>query len=264
MNGQQIEELVRAAIDEQWQLGPVAVPEDVPTLSAAQVAAMIDHTILKPETTSDQVRRMCSEALEHRFAAVCVNPLWVPLVAADLVGSDVKTCAVAGFPLGATYPAVKAFEAQQAVSLGAQEIDIVINIGSLKDGDYRLVQEDIAAVADAVHEGGALLKVIFETGLLTLEEKIAACVICREAGADFVKTATGFAGGGATVEDVALMRRVVGPGLGVKAAGGVRTGKDALAMIAAGANRIGTSGGLRIVQELAGVAEGERAAAGNY
>lgn len=264
MNGQQLEELVRAAIDREWERGAVTLPVDVPLLSAAQVAAMIDHTILKPETTSGQVRRVCAEAREHHFASVCVNPLWVPLVAAELVGSDVKTCAVAGFPLGATYPAVKAFEAAQAVSLGAQEIDIVLNIGSLKDGDYRLVHEDIAAVADAVHEGGGLLKVIFETGLLTHEEKIAACVLCRAAGADFVKTATGFAGGGATVEDVALMRRVVGPGMGVKAAGGVRTGPDALAMIAAGATRIGTSGGVRIVQELAGVAAGSEAAAGNY
>ena len=198
------------------------------------------------------MQALCAEARTHGFASVCVNATWVPLCAEQLAGSDVRVCTVAGFPLGATLPAVKAFEAQQVAALGAVEVDMVLNVGALKSGDVRLVWEDVAGVADECHDAGAILKVIIETGLLTREEKIAACVICKDAGADFVKTATGFNGGGATVEDIALMRFVVGPEMGVKAAGGVRSGADALAMIAAGATRIGTSGGARIMADLLG------------
>lgn len=228
-----------------------AAPTFVERLGAAEIAALIDHTLLKPDATGAQIRALCEEALEWGFASVCVNGTWVPLCAELVAGSGVKVCAVAGFALGATLPAVKAFEAQQLVALGAQEVDMVINVGKLKDGDYRLVHEDIAGVVDGCHAAGALCKVIIETALLTREEKIAACVIAKDAGADFVKTSTGFNGGGATVENIALMRRVVGSELGVKASGGVRTAADALAMIAAGATRIGASAGVRIVQEAA-------------
>jgi deoxyribose-phosphate aldolase len=183
---------------------------------------------------------------------------------AELAGSDVKVCVVAGFPLGATLPAVKAFEAKEVVALGAAEVDMVLNVGALRSGDMRLVWEDVAGVADECHDAGAILKVIIETHLLTQEEKIAACVIAKDAGADFVKTSTGFSGGGATVEDVALMRYVVGPEVGVKASGGVRTAADALAVIAAGATRIGTSGGVRIMAELTGESETAARAADGY
>lgn len=220
-------------------------------MSPQEMAALIDHTALKADTTEAQVRQLCAEALEWGFASVCVNATWVPLCVELLADSAVKVCAVAGFALGATLPAVKAFEAQQVLALGAQEVDMVINVGKLKDKQYRLVHEDIAAVADECHEVGALLKVIIETGLLSNEEKIAACVIARDAGADFVKTSTGFNGGGATAADIALMRHIVGSTLGVKAAGGVRTAKDALAMVAAGATRIGASAGVQIVQQMA-------------
>ncbi len=227
-------------------------PAPAQPMDASAVARMIDHTLLKPESVAEAVVALCSEARTHGFASVCVNATWVPLCAEQLAGSDVRVCTVAGFPLGATLPSVKAFEAQQAAALGAVEVDMVLNVGALKSGDVRLVWEDVAGVADECHDAGAILKVIIETGLLTREEKIAACVICKDAGADFVKTATGFNGGGATVEDIALMRFVVGPEMGVKAAGGVRSGADALAMIAAGATRIGTSGGARIMAELLG------------
>jgi deoxyribose-phosphate aldolase len=224
---------------------------------------MIDHTILMPDTVSEQILELCAQAREHHFATVCVQPVWAPLCLEKLEGSDVGVAAVAGFPQGATLPAVKAFEARQLMELGVGEVDMVMNVGKLKDGDFRLVFEDVAGVADEVHDGGGLLKVIIETGLLTEDEKVAACVLCQEAGADFVKTATGFNGGGATAADIALMRFVVGPSMGVKASKGVRTGADALALIAAGANRIGTSGSLGIVMELAGAApaSGEAVAA---
>lgn len=231
---------------------PLIVPTAAPALSIEQLAKTIDHTLLKPDTVAAQIEAHCQDARRYEFAAVCVNPTWVPLCAELLAGSSVKVASVAGFALGATLPAVKAYEAREAILLGASEIDMVLNVGKLKDGDYRLVLEDIAGVVDEAHEHGALLKVIIETGLLTVDEKIAACVLCMEAGADFVKTATGFNGGGATAADIALMRRVVGPGMGVKAAGGVRTMADALAMIAAGATRIGSSAGVAIVQEMAG------------
>ncbi len=219
---------------------------------AATLARMIDHTLLKPDAGEDQLRVLCDEGLQFEFASVCVHPTWVPLCAEILAGSHVKVCSVIGFPLGTTLPAVKAYEVEQVAALGAQEVDMVLSVGRLRDGDYRTVAMDIGAVVDAAREHGLLLKVIIETGLLSDEQKVAACVIAQAAGADFVKTSTGFSGGGATVEDIALMRRVVGAGMGVKASGGVRTAADALAMIAAGANRIGASSGVQIVAEMLG------------
>lgn len=217
---------------------------------AADMAGMIDHTILKPNATEEQVRQLCLEAREFSFATVCINPTWIPLAADILRGSPVKVCTVIGFPLGATFPEVKAFEAQRCANLGATELDMVINIGALKSRHYDLVQDDIAAVVDAAHPLGASVKVIIEAAYLTDEEKVEACVLSKAAGADYVKTSTGFAPTGATVEDVALMRRVVGPGMGVKAAGGVKTAEDAKAMIAAGATRIGASASVKIIGEL--------------
>lgn len=213
------------------------------------IGRMIDHTLLKPDASQDQIAQLCYEARTHHFASVCVNPAHVRLAAQLLKGSDVAVCTVVGFPLGATPPTVKAFETQQAIRDGATEIDMVINIGALKSEDYRVVYEDIAAVVRAAHAGNALVKVIIEAALLTDEEKIIACQLTKVADADYVKTSTGFGPGGATVEDVALMRRVVGPDMGVKAAGGVRNYSDAQAMIAAGATRIGASAGVSIVKE---------------
>jgi len=215
----------------------------------AAIAAAIDHTLLKPEATADQVRKLCAEAARHHFASVCINPSYVALAAAALHDSDVPVCTVVGFPLGATPPAVKAYETQQTIEAGATEIDMVINIGALKSGDYRAVYEDIAAVVDQAHAADALVKVIIEAALLTDAEKVASCLLAVAAGADYVKTSTGFGPGGATVADVALMRRVVGPDIGVKAAGGIKTYADARAMIAAGATRIGASAGVGIVDE---------------
>ena len=217
-----------------------------------EIARLIDHTLLKPEATRAQIEALCREAREHGFATVCINPLWVPLCTTLLRGSETRVCTVVGFPLGATLPEVKAYEAARVVAEGACEVDMVMAIGSLKSGDYRHVERDVTAVAEASHRGGALLKVIIETALLTDDEKVKACVIVRAAGADFVKTSTGFASGGATAEDVALMRRVVGPDIGVKAAGGVKDLKSAQAMIQAGADRIGASVGVKIVQESRG------------
>lgn len=217
---------------------------------AADMAGMIDHTILKPNATEEQVRQLCLEAREFSFATVCINPTWIPMAAEILRGSPVKVCTVIGFPLGATFAEVKAFEAQRCANLGATELDMVINIGALKSRQYDLVQDDIAAVVDAAHPLGASVKVIIEAAYLTDEEKVEACVLSKAAGADYVKTSTGFAPTGATVEDVALMRRVVGPGMGVKAAGGVKTAEDAKAMIAAGATRIGASASVKIIGEL--------------
>jgi deoxyribose-phosphate aldolase len=234
------------------------VPATTPVeMTGDQLAALIDHTLLKPETTEAQIRQLCAEARQYGFAAVCVNATWIALCVERLAETSVKVCTVAGFPLGATLPMVKAFEAEAALAGGAQEVDMVLNVGRLKSGDWSTVYADVAGVAEAVHAQGGLLKVILETGLLTDDEKVAACVISQEAGADFVKTATGFSGGGATVADIRLMRQVVGPGLGVKASGGVRTAAEALAMVAAGATRIGASAGVRIVQELAGSPGGE-------
>jgi deoxyribose-phosphate aldolase len=212
------------------------------------LAKMIDHTLLKPDATPDQVAQLCFEARKHGFASVCINPAWVELSAQLLKGSPVKVCTVIGFPLGATSPEVKAFETQNAIAHGAQEIDMVINIGALKARDLELVARDIRGVVVEAHSGGAIVKVIIEAVLLSDEEKTLACLFSKEAGADFVKTSTGFASGGATVHDVALMRRVVGPEMGVKAAGGVRTFEDAENMIKAGATRIGASAGVKIIQ----------------
>lgn len=216
---------------------------------STEVAHLIDHTLLKPEATVQQINQLCHEALLHRFASVCINPTHVKLAASLLRNSDVKVCTVVGFPLGATSPQAKAFETEQALADGATEIDMVINIGALKGGDDELVRRDISGVAQAAHRHKALCKVIIETALLTEEEKIRACQLAKKAGADFVKTSTGFSGGGATIEDVQLMRQVVGPKIGVKASGGIRNLADAKNMIAAGATRLGASAGVKIVQE---------------
>ncbi|HFR3953468.1 TPA: deoxyribose-phosphate aldolase [Streptococcus suis] len=205
----------------------------------------MDHTILKPETTQEQVEKILAEAKEYDFASVCVNPTWVALAAESLKDSDVKVCTVIGFPLGANTPAVKAFETKDAISNGADEIDMVINIGALKTGNYDLVLEDIKAVVAA--SGDKLVKVIIEACLLTDDEKVKACQLSQEAGADYVKTSTGFSTGGATVADVALMRKTVGPDMGVKASGGARSYEDAIAFIEAGASRIGASSGVAIM-----------------
>jgi deoxyribose-phosphate aldolase len=217
---------------------------------STNVARLIDHTLLKADASQDQIAQLCYEARTHHFASVCVNPAHVKLSAQLLKGSDVAVCTVVGFPLGATPPTVKAYETQQAIRDGATEIDMVINIGALKSEDYKTVYEDIAAVVRAAHAGNALVKVIIEAALLNDEEKVIASQLTKAAGADFVKTSTGFGPGGATVADVALMRRVVGPNLGVKAAGGVSNYADAQAMISAGATRIGASAGVRIMQEI--------------
>lgn len=210
------------------------------------LAKLIDHTLLKADATKEQILELVQEAKEYTFASVCVNPTWVKLAAVELKDTPVKVCTVIGFPLGATTPEVKAFEAKNAIENGATEVDMVINIGALKDKNYALVEEDIKAVVNAA-SGKALTKVIIETSLLTNEEKIKACELAVSAGADFVKTSTGFSTGGATVEDVALMRKTVGPDIGVKASGGVRSLADTEAMIDAGATRIGASSGKEIV-----------------
>ena len=216
---------------------------DVPT----DLAGFIDHTLLKPEASAAEIDRMCVEAMEYRFASVCVNPAWAKRVAERLRGSDVVTCCVVGFPLGATTPEVKAMEARRALRDGAREIDMVISIGALKSGDLDLVERDIAGVVDACREVGAVCKVIIETALLEDHEKVIVSQIAKRARADFVKTSTGFGPGGATVYDVALMREAVGPEMGVKASGGIRSGEDVKQMIAAGATRIGASAGIEIV-----------------
>ncbi len=216
------------------------------------IAKLIDHTLLKPEATRDQIVQLCREAREYGFAAVCVNPCYVKLAAELLRGSSVKVCSVVGFPLGATLPEVKAYEARRAIEEGAAEIDMVINIGALKSGDLELVKRDIASVVDVCHARGALCKVIIEAALLTDEEKVLACQLAKAAGADYVKTSTGFGPGGATVRDVALMRRTVGPEMGIKAAGGIRSYEAAKSMVEAGATRIGASAGVKIVQEARG------------
>jgi deoxyribose-phosphate aldolase len=224
---------------------------DIPRIRvAADLAPLIDHTILKPDATAAEVLPLCAEARQYHFHSVCVNPIHVRLVAGELAGSGVATCSVIAFPFGATTTAAKAAEAAQAVADGAGELDMVIAIGALKAGESEHVRRDIAAVKQA--GGGALLKVIIETCLLTDDEKVLACRLAQEAGADFVKTSTGYGGGGATVADVALMRRTVGPALGVKASGGVRSFAQALAMVEAGANRIGTSSGAAMMKAAAG------------
>ena len=216
------------------------------------VANLIDHTLLKPDASRADIERLCREAAEFRFATVCINPAWVALSALLLRGSGVGVCSVVGFPLGATTADVKQFETRRAIFDGASEIDMVINIGALKSGDLRTVERDIEAVVDPCRQCGVISKVIIEAALLTDDEKITASTLSKAAGADFVKTSTGFGPGGATAADVALMRRVVGAEMGVKAAGGVRDLEGLKAMVAAGATRVGASAGVKIVQESAG------------
>lgn len=219
---------------------------------AGSVAAMIDHTLLKPDATRRDIETLCREAAEFRFATVCVNPTWVAVCAALLRGSGVGVCSVVGFPLGATTADVKHYETRRAIFDGASEIDMVINIGALKSGDLPIVERDIQAVVGPCRDANVVSKVIIEAALLTDDEKIAASTLSKAAGADFVKTSTGFASGGATPADVALMRRVVGAEMGIKAAGGVRDYAGLKAMVAAGATRVGASAGVRIVQESKG------------
>jgi deoxyribose-phosphate aldolase len=220
--------------------------------AAGTVAAMIDHTLLKPDASRADIEKLCREAAEFHFATVCVNPAWVATAAQLLRGSGVGVCSVVGFPLGATTADVKHYETRRAIFDGATEIDMVINIGALKSSDLRTVERDISAVTGPCREAGAISKVIIEAALLTDDEKVSACALAKAAGADFVKTSTGFASGGATAADVALMRRVVGADMGVKAAGGVRDLEGMKAMVAAGATRVGASAGVKIVQESQG------------
>ena len=218
----------------------------------ASVAALIDHTLLKPDATRTQIEELCREAAQFGFATVCVNPTWVALSARLLKGSGTLVCSVVGFPLGATTPDVKAYEARRAIFDGAREIDMVINVGALKSADLRTVEIDIEAVTGACRECGVVSKVIIEAALLSEDEKVTACTLAKAAGADYVKTSTGFGPGGATPADVALMRRVVGAGMGIKAAGGIRDYETVKAMVAAGATRVGASAGVRIVKEASG------------
>jgi deoxyribose-phosphate aldolase len=245
-----VREIVAGGASRVEYRGPAA---DVPL----DLARYIDHTLLRPDAAAADIDKLCDEAAEYRFASVCVNPVWVRRCAERLRGTDVAVASVVGFPFGATPADVKAFETRRAIRDGAREIDMVINIGALKSGAHDLVRDDIARVSDACHESGAANKVIIETALLTDEEKVIACQLARQAKADMVKTSTGYASGGATVFDVALMREVVGPKMGVKASGGIRTAEDVQEMIAAGATRIGASAGVKIVT-------GEKGAHGQY
>ncbi len=222
------------------------------SLTWQAVAAMIDHANLRPEATPEQIVRLCREAIEFGFGEVMVNTCYLELAASEVKGHPIRLASVVGFPFGACLTSVKEFETAEALKRGANEIDMVIHIGHLKGGDHRYVENDIRAVADLVHGSGGLLKVIVEAGLLTESEKTTACQISEAAGADFVKTSTGFLGSGAKVEDVRLMRRTVSPRIGVKASGGIKTAAEALAMIEAGATRLGTSSGVKIVTELKG------------
>jgi deoxyribose-phosphate aldolase len=222
------------------------------------IAALIDHTLLRPEATREDIIRVCREARDYKFASVCTNSSWVPLVAEELEGSSVKVCSVIGFPLGASLTEAKVAEAQAALAAGARELDMVQNIGALRGGDYDTVQADIAAVVEVAHRGGAIVKVILETSLLDDDQKVRACLLAKTAGADFVKTSTGFGASGATVHDVELMRKTVGPVMGVKASGGIRTLDDVKKMVAAGATRIGASAGIQIVEAVAGTPQEAR------
>ncbi len=271
LSEQELNQLVGKALLRVQSAEPVQGAEDAegkfvdsaPKLTMAEAAHLIDHTLLKPEATEAQVRQLCQEAKQYGFASVCVNPTWVALSKTLLVDSLVKVCSVAGFPLGATLPEAKAFEAERAVHAGAHEIDMVINVGRLKSGDHHVVFQDVAAVVAVARRYGALVKAIIETSLLSEEEKVAACVLAQAAGVDFVKTSTGFNGGGATVADVSLMRRVVGPTLGVKASGGVRSAHDVQLMVAAGATRIGASAGVKIMEEFAAGSTNGQTSSGN-
>jgi len=224
--------------------------------SVRAVSAMIDHTLLKPQATAADIRRLCQEARQYQFVTACVNPYWVPLAAAEVAGSPVLVAAVVGFPLGANTAAIKVAETEDSIAAGAREIDMVLNVGELCGGNLNAVHTDIAAVVAAAHARGAVVKVILETALLTDDQKKAACDLSKRAGADFVKTSTGFSTHGATAHDVALMRGIVGPEMGVKASGGIRTLEDLQAMRAAGANRIGTSSGIQIIKALQQAAQG--------
>jgi deoxyribose-phosphate aldolase len=221
---------------------------DKTSFTKESLAAYMDHTLLKANASKEQILEICREAKQYHFASVCVNSYWIALVAKELKGTDISPCCVVGFPLGAMLTSAKVRETRDAVAAGAKEIDMVLNIGAVKSGDWDAVKEDIAAVNAA--KGSAKLKVILETCLLTDKEKVKACEISKETGADFVKTSTGFSVGGATAADVALMRRTVGEDMGVKASGGIRTLEDALDMIEAGASRLGVSAGVKIVEEL--------------
>ena len=215
-------------------------------ISQSDLAGLIDHTLLKPDAVELQFEQLCSEAVKYKFKSVCVNSSWVPFVAKKLRGTGIIVCSVIGFPLGGMDTRSKAFEARSAIASGATELDMVINVGALKSGNLKLVEEDIRAIKRACRST-TLLKVILETGLLTEAEKILACEISKKAGADFVKTSTGFAGSGATVEDISLMRRIVGPGMGVKASGGIRTFDQAMALINAGASRLGCGASVAVI-----------------
>jgi deoxyribose-phosphate aldolase len=232
------------------------------TATSLDWASFVDHTLLKPEAAESDIRKLCQEAAQYKFASVCVNPHWVKTCAEMLKNSGVPVCTVIGFPLGANTTDTKVFEARRAIFDGAREVDMVVNIGALKSADDCAVERDIYEVAHAAHEFGAICKVIIETALLTDEEKVRASLAAKRAGADFVKTSTGFSKGGATVEDIALMRQTVGADLGVKASGGVKSLDDARAMIAAGATRIGASVGVKIAQEASGIKS--NVVAGNY
>lgn len=243
-----ISDLTSLARQYETKLPDLRLPEGHP--GSRSIASWIDHTLLKPEATPEQVEKLCAEARQYQFASVCINPVYVPLAHRALAGSPVLVCTVVGFPLGATLTAAKGEETRLSIEAGANEIDMVIPVGLLKGGQYEAVAADVRHIVEISHERAALVKVILEMALLTPFEKIMGCLICQAAGADFVKTSTGFGPGGATVEDVELMRRVVGPDMGVKAAGGVRSLADARAMLQAGATRLGSSAGVKIVQEL--------------
>ena len=229
----------------------------------AGFAGLIDHTLLKPEASREDIRNLCLEAVRFGFASVCINPWNVPLAKELVRGTKVKVCTVIGFPLGATLPRIKIQEAEEAIKLGAHEVDMVLNIGALKSGQDEVVESDIRGVVQVAHQGGAICKVIFETSLLTVEEKVRASLASKRAGADFVKTSTGFSTGGATAEDVALMRAVVGTDIGVKASGGVRTFDDLKKMVCAGATRIGASASVKIMEQAAGSVPPQAFAAGS-
>ena len=247
MNTEQINEIVKKVTREIIaSYGGGVTYSASADFAPASLAAYIDHTLLKPESSIEEVRKICDEAKKYKFASVCVNPSYIRFVASQLEGSAVTPCCVIGFPFGTHTPEAKKFEAHEAIQNGAKELDMVINIGAVKSNDWHLVKRDIQAVVDTA-KGKAGVKVIIETALLTDEEKVKACAVSKLAGADFVKTCTGFAGGGATVEDIELMRKTVGPEMGVKASGGVRTYETAVKMIKAGANRLGATAGIAII-----------------
>ncbi len=241
-----INELIRQVTEEVVAKVTAQGQEQTNEYAPESLAKYVDHTLLKPEASQEQVKKVCDEARQYKFASVCVNPSYIGYVAQQLAGSGVAPCVVVGFPLGATIPEVKAAETAAVIALGAKEVDMVVNVGAIKTGDWQLVKRDIEAVVGAAR-GKALVKVIIETCLLTDEEKVKVCTVSKLAGADFVKTSTGFSTGGATVEDVRLMRQTVGPDMGVKASGGVRDYAGAVEMIKAGATRLGTSSGVKIV-----------------